>query len=86
MPRFANNLAVFWAETALFGVYAIFSKGNSRYSYFGGVSWGKEEEVSYWDNFGYRKPFRMNFGRILGLFDLLEPMEQVLEPFEVTCR
>jgi hypothetical protein len=32
-----KRLARFWAETALFGVFAIFSKDNSRYSNFGGV-------------------------------------------------
>jgi hypothetical protein len=26
------------------------------------------------------------FGSILGLFDLLEPLEQVSEPLEVVCR
>jgi hypothetical protein len=65
---------------------AIFSFSNSNYSYFGGVSWGKEEEVNYGHNFGYRKPFFTFFWSILGLFDLLEPLEQVSEPFEVICR
>jgi hypothetical protein len=37
----------FGAEAAYFGAYAIFSLANFRYSYFGGVSWGKEEEDSY---------------------------------------
>jgi hypothetical protein len=29
---------------------AIFSKVNSRYSYFGGASWGKEGGVCFWHN------------------------------------
>jgi hypothetical protein len=71
----SNGWRVFWRSPPILGALAIFSKDNSRYSYFGGVSWGKEEEVSYWHNFCYRKPFWMNFGWILGLFDLLEPLE-----------
>jgi hypothetical protein len=64
-------------ESASFGAFAIFILANSRYSYFGGVFWGKEGGVSYWDIFGYRKPFFRKFCWILGLFDLLKPLAQV---------
>jgi hypothetical protein len=46
----------------------------------------KEGGVCFCHNFCYRRPFWTIFGSILGLFDLLEPLEQVSEPLEIICR
>jgi hypothetical protein len=40
--------------------------------------------ATFGHNFGYRKPFCTNFWSILGILSLLEQMEQVVEPTEVS--
>jgi len=71
-------------ESAKFGFFSIFGEVNSHFPEFSGVFGEKRREVCYWENRSYRKPFFTFFGSILGILSLLEPLEQVAEPTEVS--
>jgi hypothetical protein len=75
---------LFLADSDIFDFIAIFGEVNSHFPEFGGVFGEKWRRVCYWENRSYRKPFFTFFGSILGIFSLLEPMEQVAEPTEVS--
>ena len=78
-----SSWRVFWGRSANFDSFSIFGEVNFHFPEFSGVFGEKRRRVSYWDILSYRKPFLMKFWSILGLFDLLEPLEQVSEPLEV---
>ena len=82
-----KRLAHFWGGVHLFlGIWLFLAWLTPATPILVEFCWGKEGGVSYCHIFCYRKPFLTKFGWILGLFDLLEPMEQVSEPFEVIFR
>jgi hypothetical protein len=81
-----KNGAFFGAESANFGLLLFLAKLTPAKPFLVEFCWEKEEETVIGHNFCYRKPFFTFFWSILGLFDLLEPLEQVSEPLEVICR
>jgi hypothetical protein len=81
-----KNGTFFGAESAKFGLLLLLAKLTPAMPFLVEFCWEKEGGDSYWDNFCYRKPFFTFFWSILGLFDLLEPLEQVSEPLEVIFR
>ena len=76
VARFRGGVRLFWH-------IAIFSETNSSYAEFSGE---KEEESVIAISLARENLSSRFFWSILGLFDLLEPMEQVLEPSEIICR
>jgi hypothetical protein len=75
---------LFLADSDIFYLFANFGETNFHFPEFSGVFGEKRRKVCYWENRSYRKPFFTFFGSILGIFSLLEPMEQVAEPTEVS--